>query len=156
MNMVHFVCCNFRQNSVEELFSLLKFLCIQPLNEWHTFEEKIAKPLKNGCAGRAMKRLHVCPYCRVFPSELPNPHFQVVLKAIMLCWTKNQTLNRRPLLELPGRNLDLIECQFDLAEKEFYVCLQDHMTSEVNKLVNQNANVNYTHMLVLLLWLRQG
>ncbi|KIM55515.1 hypothetical protein SCLCIDRAFT_1221074 [Scleroderma citrinum Foug A] len=110
----HIVLAKFRwcltgmpmQNSVEELFSLLKFLCIQPLNEWHTFEEEIAKPLKNGCARRAMKRLH-----------------------------------------LPGHNLDLIECQFDPAEKEFYVCLQDHMTSEVNKLVNQNANVNYTHML---------
>ena len=141
---------------MEELYSLLKFLRIQPLNEWHTFDEQIAKPLKSGRAGRAMKRLHVRPYHRVFPSESPNPHFQVVLKAIMLRRTKNQTLNGRPLLELPGRNLDLIECQFDPAEKEFYVRLQDRMTSEVNKLVNENANVNYTHVLVLLLRLRQG
>lgn len=126
------------QNSVEELYSLLKFLRIQPLNEWHTFDEQIAKPLKSGRAGRAMKRLHV------------------VLKAIMLRRTKSQTLNGRPLLELPGRNLDLIECQFDPAEKEFYVRLQDRMTSEVNKLVNENANVNYTHVLVLLLRLRQA
>lgn len=74
----------------------------------------------------------------------------------MLRRTKNQILNGRPLLELPARNLDLIECQFDEVEKEFYLRLQNRMTSEVNKLVNQNANVNYTHVLVLLLRLRQG
>jgi len=74
----------------------------------------------------------------------------------MLRRIKNQILNGRPLLELPERNLDLIECQFDSMEKEFYVRLQNRMTSEVNKLVNENGNVNYTHVLVLLLRLRQG
>ncbi|KAL4076720.1 SNF2 family N-terminal domain-containing protein [Scleroderma yunnanense] len=126
------------QNSVEELYSLIKFLRVQPLNEWHTFEEQIAKPLRNGRPGRAMKRLHV------------------VLKAIMLRRTKNQILNGRPLLELPERKLDLVECQFDEMEKEFYARLQTRMTSEVNKLVNQNTVVNYTHVLVLLLRLRQA
>lgn len=49
----------FRQNSVEELFSLIKFLQIRPLNDWTTFNEQIAKPVKAGRQVRAMKRLHV-------------------------------------------------------------------------------------------------
>jgi SNF2 family DNA or RNA helicase len=56
-----------RQNTVEELYSLIKFLRIRPLNDWHTFNEQIAKPVKSGRPGRALKRLHVSsqspPFC---------------------------------------------------------------------------------------------
>ncbi|KAI6126880.1 SNF2 family N-terminal domain-containing protein [Pisolithus sp. B1] len=126
------------QNSVEELYSLIKFLRIRPLNDWQTFNEQIAKPVKGGYPNRAMKRLHV------------------VLKAIMLRRTKNQILNGKPLLQLPDRNLDIIECQFDPMEKEFYTRLENRMNSEVNKLVRESENVNYTHVLLLLLRLRQA
>ncbi|KAH9974278.1 SNF2 family N-terminal domain-containing protein [Lactifluus volemus] len=47
------------QNNVEELYSLLKFLRIKPLNDWQTFNEQINKPVKSGRSIRAMKRLHV-------------------------------------------------------------------------------------------------
>lgn len=54
-----------RQNNVEELYSLLKFLRIKPLNDWQTFNEQINKPLKSGRPAAAMKRLHVSIYlCR--------------------------------------------------------------------------------------------
>ncbi|KIO02504.1 hypothetical protein M404DRAFT_649793 [Pisolithus tinctorius Marx 270] len=126
------------QNSVEELYSLIKFLRIRPLNDWQTFNERIAKPVKGGYPNRAMQRLHV------------------VLKAIMLRRTKNQILNGKPLLQLPQRNLDIIECRFDPSEQAFYARLESRMNSEVNKLVNQSENVNYTHVLLLLLRLRQA
>src|ERR1700759_127860 len=48
-----------RQNNVEELYSLLKFLRIRPLDDWQTFNEQINKPVKSGRSVRAMKRLHV-------------------------------------------------------------------------------------------------
>jgi SNF2 family DNA or RNA helicase len=51
-----------RQNNVEELYSLLKFLRIKPLNDWQTFNEQINKPVKSGRSIRAMKRLHVCAF----------------------------------------------------------------------------------------------
>lgn len=73
----------------------------------------------------------------------------------MLRRTKNQILNGKPLLQLPERTLELVECSFNASEKEFYRLLENRMTSEVNKLV-QSDNVNYTHVLVLLLRLRQG
>jgi SNF2 family DNA or RNA helicase len=50
-----------RQNNVEELYSLIKFLRLKPLNDWPRFKDQIALPLKNGRgATRAMKRLQVC------------------------------------------------------------------------------------------------
>jgi SNF2 family DNA or RNA helicase len=51
-----------RQNNVEELYSLLKFLRIKPLSDWQTFNEQISKPVKSGYSIRAMKRLHVCAF----------------------------------------------------------------------------------------------
>ncbi|KIK96178.1 hypothetical protein PAXRUDRAFT_826224 [Paxillus rubicundulus Ve08.2h10] len=125
------------QNTVEELYSLIKFLRIRPLNDWQTFNEQIAKPVKSGRPGRALKRLHV------------------VLKAVMLRRTKIQVLNGKPLLQLPERILELVECSFNASEKEFYKRLETRMTSEVDKLV-QAEHVNYTHVLVLLLRLRQA
>ncbi|KAF9242263.1 SNF2 family N-terminal domain-containing protein [Melanogaster broomeanus] len=125
------------QNTVEELYSLIKFLRIRPLNDWQTFNEQIAKPAKSGRPGRALKRL------------------QVVLKAVMLRRTKTQVINGKPLLELPERILELVECSFNDTEKEFYRRLETRMTSEVDKLVRAE-NVNYTHVLVLLLRLRQA
>ena len=52
----------FRQNTVDELFSLLKFLRARPLNDWQTFNEQIAQPIKAGRPVRAIKRLHVRPF----------------------------------------------------------------------------------------------
>jgi SNF2 family DNA or RNA helicase len=49
-----------RQNNVQELYSLFKFLRIKPLNDRQSFEIQIAKPLKTGRnAGQAMKKLRV-------------------------------------------------------------------------------------------------
>ncbi|KAG8900535.1 hypothetical protein FRC01_010101, partial [Tulasnella sp. 417] len=46
------------QNSVEELFSLLHFLQVRPLNDWDTFKSQIANPIKAGRSAVPMKRLH--------------------------------------------------------------------------------------------------
>ena len=48
-----------RQNNVEELYSLIKFLRIRPLDEWETFKEQISKPVKGGRPSLGLKRLHV-------------------------------------------------------------------------------------------------
>ena len=62
------------QNSVEELYSLFKFLRTRPLDRWQTFREQIVQPIKEGRTKIAMKRLHL------------------LLKAIMLRRTKDGTI----------------------------------------------------------------
>lgn len=47
---------------MDELFSLLKFLRVRPLNDWQNFNEQVAQPIKAGRPVRALKRLHVRPF----------------------------------------------------------------------------------------------
>ncbi|CAK5280366.1 unnamed protein product [Mycena citricolor] len=130
------------QNSVDELFSLLKFLRIKPLNEWERFNLQIAKPVKSGKgAGRAMKRL------------------QVVLKQIMLRRTKNQQLNGKALVDLPSRTINVISCAFDPSEQAFYSALEVKMEDTMNKLMKESeakGGSAYISVLLLLLRLRQA
>lgn len=58
----NFLC---RQNTVDELFSLIKFLRIRPLSDWQTFNDHVAKPMKAGKPVRAIKRLHVRSFADV-------------------------------------------------------------------------------------------
>ncbi|KAJ7286231.1 SNF2 family DNA-dependent ATPase [Mycena rebaudengoi] len=126
------------QNSVDELFSLLKFLRIKPLNEWDRFNLQIAKPVKSGKgAGRAMKRL------------------QVVLQQIMLRRTKTQQLNGKALVDLPPRTIQIISCAFDPSEQVFYTALETKMGDVIEKLLGQSGS-NYIGVLLLLLRLRQA
>ncbi|KZT22942.1 hypothetical protein NEOLEDRAFT_1157534 [Neolentinus lepideus HHB14362 ss-1] len=127
------------QNSVEELYSLLKFLEIRPLNDWDTFNSRIAKPVKSGRSGQPMKRLHL------------------VLNAVMLRRKKDTLLNGKPLLELPARNVEVVACNFDAEEREFYNAVEEKVRSSFEKLAQAgNLQKSYTTILVLLLRLRQA
>ena len=56
--VLYFIYFIFRQNSVTELYSLIKILRIKPLSNRETFNIQIAKPVNTGRgAGHAMKRL---------------------------------------------------------------------------------------------------
>ncbi|KAF7337965.1 SNF2 family DNA-dependent ATPase [Mycena venus] len=129
------------QNSVDELFSLLKFLRIKPLNDWERFNNQIAKPVKSGKgAGRAMKRL------------------QVVLQQIMLRRTKTQQLNGKALVTLPPRTVKVISCEFDPSEQAFYSALETKMEGVIEKIMRQSGGGGsaYIGVLLLLLRLRQA
>ncbi|CAE6346188.1 unnamed protein product [Rhizoctonia solani] len=127
------------QNSVEELYSLFKFLGVRPLNDWDEFRTTIAQPVKQGRSTRAMKRLHV------------------VLKAIMLRRTKDMTINGAPLLNLPGRNVETVMCEFDEDEQAFYQALEQKTELTLNKFIKAGTVMkNYTSVLLLLLRLRQA
>lgn len=121
-----------------EIYSLLKFLRIKPLNNIYTFKEQIDKPVRMGQhAGLAMKRL------------------QVVLKAIMLRRTKTDTLNGKKLIELPARVVEIVNCKFNPSERNFYHALENRIEAMLEKLMAQD-HANYTSVLLLLLRLRQG
>ncbi|KDQ54158.1 hypothetical protein JAAARDRAFT_697737 [Jaapia argillacea MUCL 33604] len=127
------------QNSVEDLYSLIKFLQIRPLNDWDKFNEQISKPVKAGRSVRAMKRL------------------QIILKAIMLRRKKDTLLNGRPLLQLPDRNVNVVHCDFDEDERSFYDDIEQKVSKRLDSIERAGEmNKNYTQILVLLLRLRQA
>ncbi|KAG8736436.1 hypothetical protein FRC10_009318 [Ceratobasidium sp. 414] len=127
------------QNSVEELYSLFKFLGVRPLNDWDQFRTTIAQPVKQGRSTRAMKRLHI------------------VLKAVMLRRTKDMTIDGAPLISLPGRTVNTVYCEFDEDELAFYKALEQKTSLTLNKFVRAGTVMsNYTSVLLLLLRLRQA
>lgn len=75
----------------------------------------------------------------------------------MLRRKKDSLLNGKPILELPDRVVDIVPCNFDDEEREFYNSIEARVDGTINK-IRQMGDVqkNYTSMLVLLLRLRQG
>lgn len=135
------------QNDAYEMFSLIHFLRVPPFDEFQHFKDKIGEPLKSNNQNRVnwgMKRL-----C-------------FVLQTIMLRRTKEaKTDDGKPILNLPKRNLELIELEFDSPqEKEFYIGLQERIKQAFEKEEEQQRatgkKTNMIASLVLLLRLRQA
>jgi SNF2 family DNA or RNA helicase len=62
-----------------------------------------------------------------------------------------------PLITLPSRTLEIVECDFDDDERDFYAALEAKTSLTMNKFIEQSGVMqNYTAVLVLLLRLRQG
>lgn len=145
------------QNSVDELYSLFRFLRLRPLDDWPEFKQKISDPVRKGRPSQAIKRLHVGVYvcqCYVLLSYLVS---QVVLSACMLRRTKATILNGKPLLDLPDRNVNNVLCEFDAEERTLYNGVEELVKGRLEKLQMEGGMAkNYTSMLVLLLRLRQG
>ncbi|SPO31773.1 related to ULS1  len=135
------------QNDAYEMYSLIHFLRVPPFDELAHFKEKIGEPLKSTNQNRVnwgMKRL-----C-------------FVLQTIMLRRTKEaKTDEGKPILNLPKRNLELLELEFDSPqEKQFYLGLQERIKKAFEEEEQQQRatgkKTNMMASLVLLLRLRQA
>jgi SNF2 family DNA or RNA helicase len=75
----------------------------------------------------------------------------------MLRRLKNDLVNGKPLIELPGRTVETLFCEFDADERAFYDALANKIEIAVSKFQKAgNLSSNYTAILTLLLRLRQG
>ena len=75
----------------------------------------------------------------------------------MMRRTKNAIINGKPILHLPDRNVQVIECEFDQDERAFYDALASKVALTFNKYLRAGEVMkNYTSVLTLLLRLRQG
>lgn len=129
------------QNSVEEIFSLIKFCRIRPYNDWEKFNKDIARPLKakyQAGQQRAMEKV------------------QALLKAILLRRTKKSEIDGKPILNLPEKHTIENRAIFKDDELKFYKALETQTQIQFNKFVkNGSIGQNYSKALVLLLRLRQ-
>ena len=75
----------------------------------------------------------------------------------MLRRRKTDILNGKALVELPKRTVEIVPCDFDEEERSFYTSLEEKITSAMEKVMAAgDIQRSYTHILVLLLRLRQG
>ncbi|KAG8624571.1 hypothetical protein KVT40_007638 [Elsinoe batatas] len=129
-------------NSVDELYSLIKFLRIRPYNIWTKFNLEFSRPIKSSreeFRESAMRRL------------------QALLKAILLRRHKKSKINGKPILILPERIVEQTAAEFTEEERDFYKALETQQRIQFNKYVRAGTvGRSYAHILVMLLRLRQA
>ncbi|CAM6085783.1 unnamed protein product [Calypogeia fissa] len=126
------------QNKLEDVFSLLHFLRIEPWGNLGWWTKLIQKPFDEGDE-RGLKLL------------------QAVLKPLMLRRTK-ETVDKegRPIIVLPPADMQVIECELSEQERDFYEALFKKLKVKFDMFVEQGKVLhNYASILELLLRLRQ-
>ena len=128
------------QNNITELFSLLQFLRIGPYDDWTAFRTGIEEPFKRGRSQKvALSRVNA------------------VMKSLCLRRRKTDQLDGKPLIVLPEREVNLDWKPLSAQEYEFYQALEKKAQLRFNAYVRAGTVMkNYTHILVLLLRLRQA
>ncbi|KAJ5273003.1 hypothetical protein N7478_008128 [Penicillium angulare] len=126
-------------NRLEDFQSLLAFLRIRPYNNKEKFKRDFVKPIKAQWGDdHIMKQL------------------RVLVKSVCLRRTKKTKIDGQPILQLPPKVIEKIHVVFNEEEKAVY----DELSSDTQRVItryldNGTLGKNYSHVLVLLLRLRQ-
>ncbi|XP_052208103.1 DNA repair protein RAD5B [Diospyros lotus] len=126
------------QNNLEDLYSLLCFLHVEPWCNWAWWSKLIQRPYENGDQ-RGLKLI------------------KAILRPLMLRRTKEtKDKEGRPILLLPPTDVQVIECEQSEAEHDFYNALFKRSKVQFDQFVAQGKVLhNYANILELLLRLRQ-
>lgn len=134
------------QNSIDELYPIIRFLKVKPYDDEKKFKRDIAVPMKakgdssvdyDGERVVSMKKL------------------RAVLLAIMLRRTKDSKVDGKPLIELPKKSVNPVYVKMGEEEKEYYKDLEGSIQKRALRLLNLDS-VKHSDILTLLLRLRQA
>lgn len=129
------------QNSVEELYPLIRFLHITAYQSWPRFNDDIAKPMRNmddDVRSRGMGRL------------------QALIKSVTLRREKTTIVDGRPVVDLPPKHTNIRPVEFSHAEREVYKAVETKSQIRLNRYLKKGTvSNNYANILVMLLRLRQ-
>ncbi|BBG92463.1 Helicase protein with RING/U-box domain, partial [Prunus dulcis] len=126
------------QNNLEDLYSLLCFLHVEPWCNWAWWSKLIQRPYESGDP-RGLRLI------------------KAILRSLMLRRTKETKDKKgRPILVLPPTDIQTIECEQSEAERYFYDALFRRSKVQFDQFVAQGKVLhNYANILELLLRLRQ-
>ncbi|KAG0491573.1 hypothetical protein HPP92_004971 [Vanilla planifolia] len=126
------------QNSLEDLYSLLCFLNVQPWSNWSWWYKLIQRPYENG-EERGLRLV------------------KAILRPLMLRRTKETTDKEgKPIILLPPAHVGVVVCQQSEEERDFYDALFRKSKIKFDQFVAQGKVLNnYASILELLLRLRQ-
>ena len=126
------------QNKLDDVFALIKFLKLSPLDDKATWTEFIGTPVKYG-------------------QPLGVARLQTIMTSITLRRTKeSKTPNGQRILTLPPRRDELRYLKFDAQEQELYDRFFNESKAEFHELSHKNEVMkNYVGILQKILRLRQ-
>ncbi|CAJ1362719.1 unnamed protein product [Effrenium voratum] len=135
------------QNSVEELYSAVHFLRIEPWCAWSCWRKSVALPLEKGRKG---------------DSEAMNQALDAAKRIVtpLIIRRTKSTVDPRtgePLLVLPTKHVHVRRLELSLAERDFYDTLWTKAKTQFDTFVASGEVLSkYTHILQLILKLRQA
>ncbi|KAF8913027.1 SNF2 family N-terminal domain-containing protein [Gymnopilus junonius] len=126
------------QNKLDDVFALIKFLRLDPLDDKNVWTEYIGSPVK-------------------FGQKIGVARLQTVMQCITLRRTKDtKALDGKRILTLPPRRDELRYLKLDDQEKEIYTKFLEESKAEFNELSRKNEVMkNYVGILQKILRLRQ-
>ncbi|OBA22322.1 hypothetical protein METBIDRAFT_77762 [Metschnikowia bicuspidata var. bicuspidata NRRL YB-4993] len=133
------------QNTIEDLYPILRFLQCRPYDEEAKFKQDIAVPLKSTSdnfddydRNASMKKL------------------RAVLLAVMLRRTKDSKVDGKPLVQLPEKTVTPVYVKMENEELEYYNALEKGIQKKARKLMVSSDGQGHSSFLTLLLRLRQA
>jgi len=135
------------QNSVEELYSAVRFLRVDPWSAWPCWRQSVALPLERGRHGDGEAMSQALDTARR------------IVTPLILRRTKGTVDPKtgEPLLELPKKHVHIHNLQLSVAERDFYDALWNKSKTQFDTYVaSGEALSKYTHILQLILKLRQA
>eukprot|EP00026_Physarum_polycephalum_P000815 Phypoly_transcript_00816.p1 GENE.Phypoly_transcript_00816~~Phypoly_transcript_00816.p1 ORF type:complete len:1274 (+),score=280.63 Phypoly_transcript_00816:101-3922(+) len=123
------------QNKLEDLFSLMRFLRVEPLQSYSWWLEHIEKPLLKG-------------------DQQAVDLLRTFLTPLLLRRTKTGKIT--DALNLPSRQVDIVFVDFNEQEKKLYQSMFANSKEKFKELMRRGAVMaNYANVLLMLLRLRQ-
>ncbi|KAG0623190.1 hypothetical protein M758_3G155200 [Ceratodon purpureus] len=125
------------QNTARDLFSLMQFLRLEPLNDSSYWRRTVERPLTNGD-----------------PSGLVR--LQALIKAIALRRTKDMQVDGRRLVELPRKTISMHYVELTPEDRELYDKVEENGKDVIERFMKSGTVLqNYATVLQIILRLRQ-
>ncbi|KAJ6542826.1 SNF2 family N-terminal domain-containing protein [Mycena capillaripes] len=124
-------------NTLADIYGLLRFGRFRPWNDWNAFNEHVAK-------------------VQLEDAPLAGQRAQVILKPLLMRRTKNSTLEGKPILTLPAKDIEIVKLKFTDEEREIYDLFEKRSKINLNRFIRAGTLVkNHAAVLVMILRLRQ-
>ncbi|XP_077988188.1 helicase-like transcription factor [Glandiceps talaboti] len=125
------------QNSMKDLFSIISFLKVEPLNERQWWQRTMERPITQGDKN-ALK------------------HVQRLMRSIAMRRTKTQKVDGKPLVELPDKKIYIQSVELSEEERTMYDTMASEGRITIGKYFKAGSLLaNYGDVLAILLRLRQ-
>ncbi|PBK96912.1 hypothetical protein ARMGADRAFT_989149 [Armillaria gallica] len=124
-------------NTLADIYGLLRFGRFRPWNDWNDFNAHVARVQSDDAV-------------------LAGERARQILRPILLRRTKGSMLEGKPILQLPPKDIAIVNLTFSEEERELYNSFESRSKIRLSKFIRERTLVkNHAAVLVMILRLRQ-